>query len=84
MEKLLAPSVLQTMAAEEGSQQGRRRRCMSGHSSEAAEGLFVLQKGKEEVFSLGRCSPFPRSGDVNWPCPLHSEDKDRLYFICDI
>lgn len=78
MEKLLAPRVLQTMAAEEGSQQGRRHRCVYGHSSEAGKGSFY-KKGKRKSSALGIHDPVMSTGPV-----LHSEDKDRLYFICDI
>lgn len=45
MEKLLAPTVLQTMAAEGGSLWGRRCRYMNARRSEAGKGLFYT-KGK--------------------------------------
>lgn len=45
MEKLLAPSVLQTMAGEGGSQRGRRCRCMNtGEGPEAGQGLFYTKR----------------------------------------
>lgn len=78
MEKLLAPTVLQTMAAEGGSLQAR--------GSKASKGLFYT-KGKRGLQPWGGLAPghSPVTGSY-WSCPLHSGDKrpDFIQLLCQL
>lgn len=86
IEKLLAPRVLQTMAAEEGSQQGRRHRCVYGHSSEAGEGSFY-KKGKRKSSALGGVAPFHdpvmSTGPVLHTVKIKTGSTSYVTFNCD-
>lgn len=85
MEKLLVPRVLQTMAAEEGSQQGRQR-CVYGHSSEAGEGSFY-KKRKRKSSASGGVAPFHdpvmSTGPVLHTVKIKTGSTSYVTFNCD-